>query len=113
MDEKASTFEGFLHKTEEGWLLCDAPNLKSCCLKKHAVIQLEGDFSNYPLDKAVVVKGVYKAGMLADAAVYEKNAPFPYWSVGAVFLICSLWAVVRACRHYFPRSHGEIFEEKS
>ncbi|MCC5832388.1 MAG: hypothetical protein JJU12_05025 [Chlamydiales bacterium] len=95
MDGKVSSFEGFLHRSDEGWLLCDAPNLKSCCLKKHAVVKLEGDFSNYPSDKAVVVKGVYESGTLAEAAVREKNSHFPYWSLGAVLLLCCLWSLFK------------------
>lgn len=114
MDEKASFYksstsfeipvaegkkvqlEGFLHKTDEGvWLLCDAPDLKSCCLKKHALAALEGDFSRYAPDAAVTVKGVYSAGILIDAAVQEKNGSFPYWTLGAVLLAVSLWMAIK------------------
>ncbi len=96
MSEKVSSFDGFLYKNEQGvWLLCNAPNLKSCCLESHAVVTLEGDFSRYKVDSVVTVEGVYKGGTLSAVCVHEKSSPFPYWSLGAALLIICVWITLK------------------
>ncbi len=81
-------YEGFLQQTEEGeWLLCDTPNLKSCCLHKHTLITLEGDFSRYSNHAAVTVQGILSDGVLKEVRVQEKNGSIPYGFIGAVLVV--------------------------
>ncbi|MCH9626707.1 MAG: hypothetical protein S4CHLAM2_03350 [Chlamydiales bacterium] len=101
MDEALCTFQGFLYKPdEENWILCDAPNLKSCCLQKHAVVTLEGDFSRYSLEKAVTVKGIYHANghLLSEVSVVEKNGHTPYWTLGILLVSLALWMTFKSWR---------------
>lgn len=83
MAEKTS-YKGFLHQTEGGaWILCDAPRLKSCCLKKHTLVNLEGDFSGYPQYKPVVIKGTYNPAThtFSGEAVNMQGSFSPLWAI--------------------------------
>ncbi len=99
MDETLCSFQGFLYKPEgDHWILCDAPNLKSCCLQKHAVVNLEGDFSRYSLKKAVTVKGTYHANehLLREVSVVEKNGPTPYWTLSILLVGIAAWVAFKS-----------------
>ena len=79
--------KGFLHQTEEGtWLLCDAPNLKSCCLEKHLITSLEGDFSHFSTTKPLII---------TEAGPIQKNGSVPYGAIGAAFVLLALFFYLR------------------
>ncbi len=91
----AETFQGFLQKSsEETWVLCDAPNLKSCCLKQHTIVTLEGNFSDYPKETVVMVQGIYDdtTNTLSHVSVKEMHGSFPFWTIGAVIFLFGSWA---------------------
>ena len=96
MDEKVSSYRGFLHKSEDNtWLLCDAPNLKSCCLKTHTLATLEGDYSQYPTESPVNLKGVLIEKTLTDVDVQEQNSSFPYWTIGIIICLFFIWKIIK------------------
>lgn len=90
--------KGFLYSHEGKWILCDAPHLKSCCFQNHTHAVLEGDFSHFGEGKAVVLKGFERDGFLVVTEIKEKNGSFPYWSLGAVFVILCLWKLIKVKR---------------
>jgi|GEM_PF-5862865 len=81
------TCRGFLYQTEEGaWVIAREPQLKTCCLSQHQVIEVIGPFTTPSPYQAITLQGHYDTAGRFYVTEIETGSLSGVW-VGMGFLV--------------------------